>query len=337
VGRFVLSRLAAVVGVLFALSLAVFAIRAVLPADPIRAMVGGSAPAAVVERVRHELGYDQPLPVQYVTFLQKAATGDFGTSLRTRRPVLQDIAQFGPATLELAIWTGVLVLVMAIVLGTWAASERFGAGALRVLMNAFGSAPTFAVALFLLLLLYRQFQLFPPGARLSDGISPVGPTGLFVLDGLLQLNLNKSADALWHLFIPATCLAIIPAVAIARVLQGSLVTVMREDYIRTARSKGLSNGAVVRNHGLRNAAGPALSMAGLQFGALLTGVVIIEQMLAWPGIGRYASQAIGVADFPAITAVVLVLGVSYVLVNFIVDVLQIAADPRLRAREFSKS
>jgi peptide/nickel transport system permease protein len=204
-------------------------------------------------------------------------------------------------------------------------------------MNALASAPTFAVALFLLIVLYKQLGLFPPGARLSDGVNPAGPTGLYVLDGIIQLDFQKSLDALWHLVIPCICLAIVPAVAVARVLHGSLDSVMREDFVRTARSKGLTGRGVVLNHGLRNASGPALSMAGLQFGALLTGVVIIEQMLSWPGLGRYASQAIEVADFPAITAVVLILGVAYVLVNFIVDLLQLAADPRLRARELAKS
>lgn len=335
--RYVLGRVVSLVGVLFALSLTVFAIQAILPADPVRAMVGASAPIATVERVRHELGYDQPIPVQYVNFVGRALTGDLGTSLRTRRPVLEDLVQFAPATLELAIWTGLIVLILSLVFGTWAASNRRGAGALRVLMNALGSAPTFAVALFLILLLYSQLHLFPPGARLSDGINPDGPTGLMVFDGLLQLDFHKTADALWHLVIPCTCLAIIPAVAIGRVLQGSLRTVMGEDYVRTARAKGLTEGQVVRHHGLRNAASPAISMAGLQFGALLTGVVIIEEMLSWPGLGRYASQSIEVADFPAITAVVLVLGVAYVVVNFIVDMVQLAADPRLRAREMASA
>jgi peptide/nickel transport system permease protein len=333
VRRLVALRVLALVAVLFALSIAVFVIRAVLPSDPIRAMVGATAPAEVVERVRSELGYDQPLPVQYARFVTAALQGDLGTSLRTRRPVTEDIARFAPATVELAAATIVIALALAIFMGTWAAAGRRGGGTIRVLMTGSASAPTFAIALLLLVLFYRTLGWFPPGGRLSDDVDPDGPTGLHVIDALVQLDAVKLVDALWHLTLPALCLALIPAVAVGRVLHSSLSRELEQDHISTARAKGLGRWSIVRHHGMRNAAGPAISMAGLQFAALLTGVVIIEQIMAWPGLGRYASQAIGVSDFPAITGVVLVLGVAYVAVNMIVDILHLLADPRLRAHE----
>ena len=288
-------------------------------------MVGGSAPAAVVERVRHDWDMTSRCRSSTSRSCEKAVTGDFGTSLRTRRPVSQDIAQFGPATLELALWTAPRA-VLALILGTWAASGRAGSGTPSGRHECAGSAPTFAVALFLLIVLYKQLGLFPPGARLSDGINSWADRPVR-LRWHHPARFSEEPDALWHLVIPCMCLALVPAVAIARVLHGSLDTVMREDFVRTARSKGLTVGGVVLNHGLRNASGPSLSMAGLQFGALLTGVVIIERCCR--GQARPVRQP---GDrgcrFPGDHSRRSSLGVAYVWCNFIVDFLQLGADPR---------
>lgn len=335
-GRLILQRLVSLVGVLLVLTIVVFVIRAILPADPVRAMVGATAPREVVERMREELGYNDPLPIQYLRFLGQALRGDLGISLRTRNRVTADIARFAPATIELAAVTMAVAVLLGVVLGVWSALGGRGSSMARALMIGGASSPTFFIAIVMMLVFYQRLGWLPAAGRLSDAYSSHGPTGFLLIDGVLQLNAGKLLDALHHLVIPAICLALGPAVAIGRVLRSSLQDVLRQDFIRTARTKGLREVQVVLHHGLRNAVGPALSMAGLQVGALLAGVVVIEQVMAWPGLGRYTTQAIGMADFPAVTGVTLVLGGAYVFVNAVVDILQLVADPRLRAAQAGK-
>ncbi len=330
-GRLILNRLGALVVVLFALTVAVFVIQAVLPADPVRASVGANATKEVVEAAREELGYNDPLVVQYAHFLGRLAQGDLGTSLRTRHPVTEDIAHFAPATIELTLSAALLAAVLGTVLGVWSALGGRGSGVARTVILAFASAPTFLVAIFMVLVFYRRLGWLPASGRVDRIPLDEGPTGLLTVDGLLHGNLDQLSSALRHLAIPSICLALGPAVAIGRVLRGSLLDVMGQDHVRTARAKGLRERAVIVRHGLRNALGPALSMAGLQVGLLLTGVVVIELVMAWPGLGLYTTQSIQNVDFPAVTGIVLVMGTAYVVVNTVVDVLQLLADPRVRA------
>jgi peptide/nickel transport system permease protein len=330
--RMILVRIGSLVVVLLVLTIAVFLIQSVLPADPVRAAVGAQASDAVVKAKKHELGYDQPLPAQYVRFLQKVARFDFGESLRTRRPVLDDISRFAPATIELAFCAAVIAGVLGMVLGLWSAYGGRGSGAARVTMLGLASAPTFFLGILMLLLFYRRLGWLPASGRLSNSYADTGPTGFLLVDSVLHGNPGEWWDAVQHLIIPATCLALGPAVAIGRVLRSSLLDVMRHDHVRTARAKGLSERMVVVKHALRNASGPALSMAGLQVGLLLAGVVVVELVFAWPGLGLYTQQSIQAADFPAIIGITLVLGTAYVVINAVVDILQLVADPRLRVR-----
>jgi peptide/nickel transport system permease protein len=196
-----------------------------------------------------------------------------------------------------------------------------------VVTVAGASAASFLVAIVLLLVFYRDLHWFPAGGR---GDRNDGPTGLQLLDAVLTGDPGGFLDALWHLLLPALVLAISPAVAIGRVLRASLREVMAADYVRSARAKGAGWWLTVWRHGLRNAAGPALSMAGLQVSIMFSGSVVVEGLFSWPGLGRYLSTAIAASDLAAITGVVLVLGVAYVLLNFLVDTLQLLIDPRLR-------
>ncbi|MCU1428045.1 MAG: ABC-type dipeptide/oligopeptide/nickel transport system, permease component [Actinomycetia bacterium] len=328
--RMILVRIGSLMVVLLVLTLAVFMIKAVLPADPVRAAVGAQASEEIVQAKRHELGYDKPLPNQYVRFLGNVMHGDFGDSLRTRRPVLDDINRYAPATIELALCAALLAGFLGILLGLWSAHGGRGSGSARVTMLAFASAPTFFLGILLLLLFYGRLHWLPASGRLSNKHVDSGPTGFLIIDSLIHRNPGELVDALQHLAIPAVCLALGPAVAIGRVLRSSLLDVMRQDYVRTARAKGLSEWMVVLRHALRNASGPALSMAGLQVGLLLAGVVVVELVFAWPGLGLYTQQSIQQADFPAIIGITLVLGIAYVAINAIVDVMQLVADPRLR-------
>ena len=329
--RFTLTRLASLVGILLGLSVIVFLLQAVVPADPVRAMVGASATPQIVEAKRHELGLDRPLPVQYVQFLSRAVRGDLQMSLHTRRPVRTDIAAFLPATLELAATALAMAVVLGGALGLLTARGR--ATSLRVGLVASASVPAFLLALLLLIVFYAQLHWFPGSGRISAELeAPTGPTGLLTVDGLLAGRLDVVGDALAHLALPALCLALGPAVALGRTLRSSLQTVLGSDHIRTARAKGLTERGVLLRHAVRPALNAPLTMTGLQVGMLLAGVVVVESIFAWPGLGLYTARAITSVDFPAIVGVTLVMGAVYVIVNALVDLAQVAADPRLRAR-----
>lgn len=328
-GRLVAGRLASTVGVLLLLTVAVFFIQNVLPADPVRAYFGRNATPEQLEAKRVELGYDKPLPEQYVRFLGRLVQLDLGESLRTRREVRTDLADFFPATLELAFSAAVLAGVLGTLLGLIGTRRGVGAGAVRVVSVMWSSAPTFLVGILGILVFYRKLDLLPAGGRTSNSDDATS-TGFLLFERLVRFDVSGVWDALQHLLMPALALALIPAVAIGRTLRGSLRDVLREDHIRTARVKGLSERAVLVRHGIRNALGPTLSIAGLQLGLLLSGVIVVEVVFAWPGLGLYLNQSIDRADFPAIIGVVLLLGTSYVVINAVVDVLQVLADPRLR-------
>ena len=328
--KLIASRLAALAVILLALSAIVFALEAMIPADPVRAMVGASATKEAVAAKRHELGNDLPLPVQYLRFLGRAATGNLAESLHTRRPVMTDLRAFLPATLELAGAAAVIAAVLGGLLGI--ATARGRATAPRLAMLAGASAPPFLLALALLMLFYARWHVLPSSGRLSPGIvPPSGPTGLLVVDGLVHGRLDVVSDALWHLALPAFCLALGPAVALGRTLRSSLQSVLTQDHIRTARAKGLSERTVLLRHALRSALNAPLTMGGLQVGLLLAGVVVIESVFAWPGVGLYTVQSISSTDFPAVAGVTLALGALYVVINALVDLAQVVADPRLRA------
>jgi peptide/nickel transport system permease protein len=199
----------------------------------------------------------------------------------------------------------------------------------RLLTLVGASAPPFLLALLGLIFLYHRLHWLPSTGRTRFQDAPSGPTGLLTFDSLVHGRFNVFLDAIDHLILPGLCVAILPAVSIGRVLRSSLVNTLRADYVRTARSKGLSEPVVLWRHALRNSLGPALSMTGLQVGLMFAGVVVIEQIFAWPGIGLYTVQSIPRTDFPAIAGVTLVLGAAYVVVNTVVDLLQAVADPRI--------
>jgi peptide/nickel transport system permease protein len=330
-GGLVLRRVVALVAVLLGLAAIVFLLQTTIVADPARAVVGASASDEVVAAKRHELGYDKPLPARFGQFMGRLASGDLQSSLRTRNPVSEDLSSFAPATIELALSAAFLAAVMGLGLGLLLAGGGRAARVVRVMLMAGASLPTFLVGLLGVVVFYSVLGVLPASGRIDDTLAiPQGPTGLYVPDALLHADPVMLMSALAHLAMPAFALALLPALAIARTLHASLAQVMREDYVRTARSKGLRERTVILRHALRNASGPALTMGGLQFGLLLGGVVVVERIFAWPGLGLYLSQSIAFSDLPAITGTTLVLGAAYVVVNFLVDLAQAWADPRIR-------
>jgi peptide/nickel transport system permease protein len=323
-------RLIGMVVVLLLLTLAVFVIQTKLPADPVAATLGGGASQQLIAQKRHQLGYDKPLWVQYERFLERLAHGDLGTSLRTRSSVAGDVAHFAPGTAELALASAVWVFLFALVLGVWSALRRYGSGIARLVMLALASAPSFFLAILFILLFYSHLHWLPASGE-STSLQPIRKiTGFLLIDALLRGNLHVAWDALRHLVLPSLVIALGPAISIARVMRGSLIDTMRLDHIRTARSKGLSEVRVILKHALRNSLTPVLAMTGLQVGLLLTGVVVVETVFAWPGLGLYTANALQFDDFPAVMGITLVFGVVYVVVNAIVDILQLVADPRLK-------
>lgn len=326
---FIVKRLAAMVVILLALSAAMFLLQQVSHTDPVRAYLGANASQAAVAHERHVLGYDRPLLVQYLHYVADAAHGDLSASLRTRRSVATDIATFLPATVELAAAGLMVAVVLGGLLGLGAAGRWRGSGVLRVVMLSGASAPSFLLALLGILLFNSRLHWLPASGDIGYSNAATGPTGVVAVDTLLHGQLAAFGDSIRHLVLPALCVAIGPAVSIGRVLRGSLESAMSADFIRTARAKGLSERAVLLRHGLRNSLSAALSMTGLQVGLMFAGIVVVETVFAWPGIGLYTDQSIPPADFPAIAGVTLVLGVAYVVINAVVDILQAVVDPRV--------
>lgn len=326
---FVATRVGAMVAILIALTGVLFVLQHISPLDPVKAQLGAQASAEAVAARREALGLNEPLLAQFWNYLTGAVSGDLGTSYRTRHSVLSDLGDFLPATLELALFGLAIAILLAVLLAFSTTLRWRGAGILRAVLFTGSSAPMFLLGILGLIVFYQQLGWVPANGRSSITDLPDGPTGLLTVDGLLHLRFDVVADAIHHLLLPGFVIAIGPAVAIGRVLRSSLIGDMDSDYARTARAKGLSEGRIMAGHILRNSVGAALSMTGLQVGLMFSGVLVVEQVFGWPGIGQYIAQSIPVADFPAIAGVTLMLGALYVFINTAVDLLQAAADPRI--------
>jgi peptide/nickel transport system permease protein len=326
----IVRRLAAALVIILVLTAGMFILQKVSPVDPVHAMLGAQASAGQILAERRRLGLDRPVLAQYLSYLGGLLRGNLGMSYRTRRPVSTDLGSFVPATAELSLFALLFALILAALLAIGAAMRWPGAAVFRVLLIAGASVPAFLLAIAGILVFYQRLGWLPATGRTSYADAPTGPTGLLTVDGLIAGRPAVTLDALRHLLMPALAVAAVPAVSIGRVLRSSLISGMRSDYVRTARAKGLPEWGIVTGHVLRNCAGAALSMTGLQVGLMFSGVLVVEQVFAWPGIGEYMAQSIPAADFPAIAGVTLLLGVGYVAINTIVDILQAVADPRIR-------
>ncbi len=326
--RFLMWRTAGLVGVLLVMTVVVFVLRQLIPSDPARAAVGPNAPESVVDAKRVQLGLDRSLIVQYGRYLGQLLHGNLGDSVRTSQPVRSDIARALPASLELILTAVVMAVVIGLVL---ALAEMFlpHAAPIRWVLLAGSSAPIFLTGLLGLFLLWFKWHLLPGGGRTTFADAPIGPTGLLTVDGLLAGRPAVTWDALQHLFLPALTLAVPMGVAIGRSLWSSLLGTMRQDYVRTARSKGLREWTVVRKHAMRNSAAAPLAMAGLQIGLIFGNLIIVEQIFSWPGLGLYTIQSLGADDLTAVLGVSLVFGCAYIIINALVDLAQVIADPRV--------
>ncbi|WP_299039269.1 ABC transporter permease [uncultured Pseudokineococcus sp.] len=330
--RFLVRRLALLVPVLLGLSVLLFAWLRALPGDPARTLLGERATPAAVERITAAYGFDQPLPVQYVTYLGRLLQGDLGTSSRTGEPVLESFLLRFPATIELAVAALLIAVLLGIPLG-YAAARRHG-GPLDSLLvggSLLGTViPVFFLAYLLKLVFAVQLGWLPTAGRQDPRIDATHVTNFYVLDGLLTREWDASWDAVVHLVLPALALGTIPLAIIVRITRASVLEVTGQDYVRTAEAKGLARSLVRRRHVLRNAMLPVLTTVGLQTGLLLSGAVLTETVFAINGIGGYLFDSISTLDYPVLQGFILFIALVYALVNLLVDVSYGLVDPRVR-------
>jgi len=331
--KFLVGRILVLIPVLLGITLATFVLTRMVPGDPARAIIGEGASAEALAALRTELGLDLPLPQQYLHYLGDLLQGDLGNSIRTGRPIASELAGRFGATAELALAALVLTIVVGVSLGLIAALNR---GKLidelcRMIALIGVSVPIFWFGILLILLFYLQLGWAPaPLGRFGASVSFTPDiTGLYVVDALLRGNLPALGDALRHLALPAITLAAWSTAIVMRITRASVLEVMGQDYIRTARAKGLSARLVIGKHMLRNALLPMITIIGLEFGNMLGGAVLTETVYNWPGMGQYAVSGINSLDFAAIQGFTLLTAFIYVLINLVVDALYVAVDPRV--------
>jgi peptide/nickel transport system permease protein len=328
---YVIRRMILAVPVLLGIMTAVFVLLQLIPGDPALALAGEKASVEQVERVREEFGLNRPLPVQYAYFLKSAFTLNFGDSLRTNQPVAGELRQFFGATVELSVAALIIALAIGIPAGVIAATHRgtsLDFGTMMVALVGI-STPVFWSGIVLIYLLSFRLGLFPIGGIVGTGIRLDHVTNAYVLDSLLTGNWQALRSSLHHLILPAFVLSTIPMAIIARLTRSSMLEVLGQDYLRTARAKGLEDRLVVTHHALKNALIPIVTAIGLQFGGLISGAFLTETVFGRPGVGRYVVTAINARDYPALQGTVLVVAVAFVLINLLVDVAYAAIDPRI--------
>ena len=320
--------------VLIGVSSLTFFMMIIMPGDPATILLettGGLNPEAV-EKFRERWGFDKPPYMQYLTFMGNLLRGDFGESFVTRREIRTELGAFLPATAELSIVAFIMAIAMAIPAGILAAVKRNGpADHIVRVVSLFGaSVPIFWFAIILLLVLFYYLGWVPSSQRIGITLDiPQTVTGFYTIDTLIAGDFRGFLSSLHHLALPAFVLAFSVVGLLARVTRTSMLEVMGEDYIRTARAKGLHNRIVLYRHALRNALIPTVTILGLLVGGLLSGAVLTETIFAWPGLGRFAVQSIFFLDRAAVTSVALIIGVAYSTANLIVDVIIAILDPRI--------
>lgn len=321
--------------VLFLVSIATFALAHAVPGDPIEVILGERAAGNPEIRAAAErrYGLDQPVPMQYVYYMRNLFQGDLGESLSTRRPVMEDLRQFIPGTIELALAAMLFALVLGVPLGILGAlyQDRWPDHVARFVALIGTSVPVFWLGLLALYVFFYKLKWLPGPGRLDTGMQPAERiTGMITVDALLRGEWDIARASISHLVLPAIVLGSFALGIIARMLRSSLIAALEDDYVRTARAKGLAERNVVRVHALRNAMIPTVTVLGLTFAGLLAGAVLTETIFSWPGIGRYSVQAALKLDYPALLGVTLFVAAAYILVNFLVDMVYGLLDPRIR-------
>jgi len=330
---FLIRRLILLIFVLLGVSLLTFAISHVIPSDPARQAAGPHATSEQVMVLRKKFGFDRPLPEQYWIYMTGLLRGDMGLSLYSRRPVAEDMKAYFPATAELTAAAMVFCLLLGFPMGVLSAvyKDRLLDHISRVVCIGGVGLPIFWLALLFQLVLYRWLDWLPAGGRIAPNVAkPMTLTGLYTVDSLVTGNWPALQSSLLYITMPAITLAFASVAWVARITRSSMLDTLARDYVRTARSKGLPEWRVTYVHALRNALIPAVTMIGLQTGALLSGAFLVEIIFSWPGIGFYTINSIMAMDFNAIMTTTLLVAVIYAVINLVVDILYVAIDPRIR-------
>jgi peptide/nickel transport system permease protein len=330
--RFVGRRLLLLVPILIGLSILVFLWIRALPGGPAQSLLGERATESTVREIEEQYGLDDPIYVQYFRYVENVASGDFGTSIRSRRPVSDELKERFPATIELALAAMLFSVTLGIPLG-FVAAKRYGtivdhSSLLASLLGV--SIPIFFLAILLKYIFAIELGLLPTVGRQDVLINVDHPTNFYLLDAIIAGNLEAFWDAITHMLLPAIALGTIPLAIIARITRAAVLDVQNEDYVRTARAKGVRELLVVVKHTFRNAMIPVVTVMGLQLGQLIAGSIILESVFALPGLGRLALGAITARDLPVVQGVTLFVASCIVAINFVVDLTYAVLDPRIR-------
>ena len=330
--RYILRRLLLLVPVLFGVCLATFMVMHLFTVDPTSIILGEHATTDRVLALREQLGLNQPLYVQFGHYLAHAVQGDLGQSVITRTSISDELMQRFPATIELAGMALIIAAVMGIGLGVISAVRQnslWDYGSMVVALLGV-SMPIFWLGLMLIIVFSVFLGWLPASGRIGIGLEPDHFTGLFILDALLTGDFEIFIDSVKHLILPAIALGSYSTAIIARMTRATVLETIRQDYIRTARAKGLKENVVIVKHALRNAMIPIITVIGLQMGSLLGGAVLTETVFSWPGIGSYVIEGIMKADYPRVQGAVLLIATIFVVVNLLVDILYSYLDPRIQ-------
>ena len=330
--RYISKRLLDLVPVILGITLLVFLFLQLIPGDPAVVLLGQRATPTQVEALREQLGLNEPLPLQYLAFLGKLLRLDFGRSIISGIPITQEIAVRWPATFELSVAAMMVAMVLGIPAGIIAAVRKNGwIDNIAMSTSLLGvSLPVYWLGLLLIYLFAVNLRWLPPSGRLSVGVDFQPFTGFYLLDTLLQFNFAAFGNVLIHLILPAITLGTIPLAIIARITRSAMLEVLSQDYIRTARAKGLRERWVIMKHALKNALLPVVTIIGLQFGTLLSGAILTETIFSWPGIGSWIYEGILNRDYPVVQGGVVFVAIVFVLINLLVDISYAFLDPRIQ-------
>jgi peptide/nickel transport system permease protein len=330
---YIITRIVLTIPMLFVLFTVVFVILHVMPGDPVRALVRPGAPQEYVDQLRAELGLDKPLTQQYIDYLWNLAHGRLGRSMVFgRRPVVDEILDRFPATVELSVFSMLITMIVGISTGAFAAHHRKSSVdyGLRIWSTVIYAVPIFWLGLMLQLVFSVYLGWFPVAGRIGAELSPQHITGLYVVDSILTGNMTSLVSALKHLALPSITLGLILSGIFTRMTRANMLDVLRQDYITAERARGLPERVVVYRHALKNAFIPILTLMALQFALLLAGAILTETTFSWPGLGRLLVERITYRDFPMIQGSVVFFAVLVASVSLIVDIVYAYIDPRIR-------
>ncbi|MBU0464451.1 MAG: ABC transporter permease [Proteobacteria bacterium] len=328
---YIIRRIFILVPTLLGVSLIVFFMLRLTPGDPAELMLGERATEESLHQVREHLGLNKPLHVQYGMFMKRLMKGDLGETIFTRQKVWTEIKHRFPATLELSVCALFISCFVGIILGIISATKQYSIFDYLSMLGALTgvSMPIFWLGLVLMLIFSVNLGWLPISGRLSVLIDLEVVTNFYVLDSIITKNWVALKDSIWHLIMPAVTLSTIPTAIIARMTRSSMLEVLRQDYIKTAKAKGLSSFKVVYKHALRNALIPVVTTIGLQFGVLLCGAILTETIFAWPGVGKWMYDAVMQRDYMVIQGGTLIIATIFILINLFVDLLYAVINPKI--------